>query len=218
MVLLGVFSVASNTFYVVDFARVHGGYSFLWFCIMYVVAAYIRLYVPTRVKHQKWMFPIACVCTLFICGEKFLAYIITPRIFGSVMMEDLFYSYNSIFAVPCALTLFQGFRGLNINSGKFKKLIGVLAPLTFAAYLIHGHLSFRDILMKAVDVHRYAHSVAIFPYLIVCTLGIVLASCVIEWVRRWIFRIGGIDRLVARICDHIERKVTVWLAAVDQKS
>lgn len=211
MVLLGVFSILPNCVYIVDFTGVNGGYSFLWFCVMYIVAAYIRLYWPVRIKYQKWMFPIAILCALIMCGEKFLAHLITPHIFGTVVLDSFFYSYNSIVAVPCAVALFQGFRGMELRPQWCKKVIGFFAPLTFAVYLIHSHPDFIRVLLNTLDVPAHAHSFMLFPYLVICTWGVVLASCLIEWVRQRLFRVCRIDRLVARSCDRIQGRVQAWL-------
>lgn len=213
MVLLGVFSLMSNLLYIVDFTGVYGGYSFLWFCVMYMVAAYIRLYVPVRVKHQKWMLPISALCSLIICGEKYIAYLVTPHIFGSVMLEGFFYSYNSIIAVPCALTLFQGFRGMQIESLICNKLIRFFAPLTFTAYLIHGQPNFRGILLDMLDANAYVQSFVVFPYIIICALGVVLFSCAVEWLRRLLFQKCGITGAIDKICDRFQSKVRQWLVS-----
>lgn len=113
--LLGIFSVLHNMMYISDFGGINGGYSFLWFCILYIVAAYFRLYIPRRIKHQKWMLPGYFCSALLICGERFLAYWITPHIFGAVKLTSLFYSYNSIMNVLAALCLFQFFRGVTVE-------------------------------------------------------------------------------------------------------
>lgn len=201
----------ANLVYIVDFSGVNGGYSFLWFCIMYMVAAYIRLYVPIRVKYQKWMFPISVLCALIMCGEKYLVYIIIPHIFGPVMLEGFFYSYNSIIAVPCAITLFQGFCGLQIRSTICKKVIGFFAPLTFAAYLIHSQLDFINHLLDFLNANAYNQSFIVFPYIAVCTIGVVVACCLVEWVRQLIFRVCGINKLIERVSDTIQNRVTRWL-------
>lgn len=211
IVLLGVFSVMSNLMYIVDFTSVYGGYSFLWFCIMYIVAAYIRLYVPVRIKHQRWMFPISALCSLMICGEKYIAYLVTPHLFGSVVLDGFFYSYNSILAVPCALALFQGFRGIQIKSPVCNKIIGFFAPLTFAAYLIHGHPNFRSILLDTLNANAYVSSLAVFPYIIICALGVVIASSAIEWLRQLLFRKCGITGVINKVCDRIQSKTILWL-------
>jgi hypothetical protein len=213
VVLLVIFSFLSNLVYIQDFSGVDGGYSFLWFCVLYIIAAYMRLHVPTRVKYQKWMFPASIACSLLICSEKFLAHIITPPIFGTVMMDSVFYSYNSVFAVPCAIALFQGFRGLDIRSRLCEKIIGFVAPLTFSVYLIHAHLHFGQVLLDVVDIPARAHGFIQIPYVAACTVGIVLVCFLIEWLRQWLFRLCKIDQLTGKLCDKIQGYVKKWLNA-----
>lgn len=211
--LVGIFSFLSNIIYIHDFSGVNGGYSFLWFVVLYIAAAYIRRYVPSRVKYQRWMLPCAALCALMICAEKFLAYILTPYIFGSVAMDSLFYSYNSILAVPCALCLFQGFRGLEIRSKTAVTVIRFFAPLSFATYLIHAHMKFIGILLDYLNVTKYSDSFAVFPYMIICAIGVALVSCLIEWLRQRLFRLCKIDQVTGKLCDKIQGHVEKWLNA-----
>lgn len=213
VVLLLVFSFMANLVYIQDFSGVDGGYSFVWFCVLYIIAAYIRLYVPAKVKYQKWMFPASIACSLLICAEKFLAHIITPHIFGTVMMDSVFYSYNSIIAVPCALALFQGFRGVEIRSLLCQKIIGFFAPLTFAVYLIHGHLHFNQVVLDVVDIPNRSQGVFQLLYVAVCTIGIVLVCCLIEWLRQRLFRCCKVDQMTGILCDKIQERVEKWLNA-----
>ncbi len=211
LVLLGIFSVISNLLYSFDFTSINGGYSFVWFCILYIIAAYIRMYVPLRVKYQKWMLPLSALFCLGICGEKFLAHMITPQIFGSVTLDGLFYAYNSILSVPCALCLFQGYRGLTLRSPLCNRMIHFFAPLTFSAYLIHGHTTFNQILLRALDIKAYSESWVLFPYLIFCTLCIFIVACGIEKLRQWVFSVSGISKGIDYVCDSVQRKMVALL-------
>ena len=211
--LLLLFSVLPNIVYVVDFSGINGGYSLTWFCVLYLIAAYFRLYVPKRIKHQKWMFPVYVVLALTICAERFVAYYVTPFIFGKVALTSLFYSYNSIVAVPCALALFQAFRGLDIKSEKTSACIRFFAPLTFAVYLIHEQGNFRPILWQWLNPGAFAQSPWMIPYCLLCVVGIFTVCCLIEWIRQTLFRVCRIDHLIARSCDKIQGRVLDWLNA-----
>ena len=212
-VLLLIFSVVPNIMYVIDFSGTNNGYSLTWFCILYLIAAYFRLYVPKRIKHQKWMFSAYVVLALTICAERFVAYYVTPFIFGRVALTSLFYSYNSIVAVPCALALFQTFRGLEMKSGKSAACIRLIAPLTFAVYLIHEQDHFRPILWQWLNPAAFAQSPWMVPYCLLCVAGIFAVCCLIEWVRQQLFRVCGIDKLVGQVCDRVQNRVQTWLSA-----
>ena len=211
--LLLVFSVVPNIVYVVDYSGINGGYSLTWFCILYLIAAYFRLYVPKRIKHQKWMFPAYVVLALTICAERFVAHYVTPFIFGRVTLTSLFYSYNSIVSVPCALALFQAFRGLEMKSEKSAACIYLIAPLTFSVYLIHEQDNFRPLLWQWLNPAAFAESPWMIPYCLLCVVGIFTVCCLIEWVRQKLFRVCGINKMVERVCDRVQNRVQVWLSA-----
>ena len=206
-VLFVIFSLIPNIVYISDFSGINGGYSYTWFCVLYLFASYIRLYVPERVKHQKWMFPCYASLAFVICGERFLAYYITPYIFGGVRLTSLFYSYNSIVSVFCALALFQAFRGINIKSKVVNKAIGFIAPLTFAVYLIHEHPLLRPIIWEILDPGKTAEKPYMVLYVIACVIIVFTACCLIEWLRQMLFKITKINKLVKVICDRTQNMI-----------
>ncbi|MGM9594490.1 MAG: acyltransferase [Candidatus Onthomonas sp.] len=206
--LLGIFSVLHNIVYISDFGHINGGYSFLWFCILYVIAAYFRFYIPTRIKHQNLLLPAYFVCALCICAERFLAYWITPHIFGTVKLTSLFYSYNSIMNVLAAFCLFQFFRGITIQGTITRKLISFFAPLTFSVYLISDHQTFRPVLWSWLHPSTYFDSPWMIPYVLVCVLFIFIVCCAIEWCRKYLCAKIGLMSGITYLCDSIQNKIT----------
>ena len=210
-VLLSLFSIIPNIVYVVDFSGINGGYSLTWFCVLYMIAAYFRLYIPKQGKWKKWMFPAYVVLSLTICAERFTAYYVTPLFFGRVVLTSLFYSYNSIVAVPCALALFQTFRGLEIRHSAASSVINLIAPLTFAIYLIHEQDHLRPILWGWLEPAELAQSLWMVPYCLLCVMGIFVIGCVIEWIRQQLFRLCGVNRVIDQCCEWIQSRVETWL-------
>lgn len=204
IVLLGICSVAENIIFANDFSNIKGGYSFGWFCIIYMTAAYFRLYVPEKVKHQAWMLPMYFIFSLGICTEKFLAYWITPNIFGDVVLETLFYGYNSILCVAASFCLFQFFRGVKVKNKFVNKTILFVSPLTFAVYLISDHTALRSILWNYFKLYRYVNSFYLLFYVLACAILIFAVCCAIEWIRKFLFDKLKINFAVERLCDKIQ--------------
>lgn len=202
-VLLGIFSVAHNLAYIYDFGNIAGGYTFLWFCILYIVAAYIRLYVPVEPKHRKWGLLVYGVCALGVGAARFVAHYATTAILGHPMLTSFFYSYNSILVVPASIGLFMAMRTVKVD-GTTGKLIGFFAPLAFGVYLIHDHPAVRPALWSILKPYAFAGSVWMVPYGIVCAVGIFLVCCGVEWVRQKLFALLGIQKWLDRICDRIQ--------------
>ena len=210
-VLLGLFSLLHNMVYTSDFGNILGGSSFLWFCVLYTVAAYIRLHVPVDVRHRRIFFPGYFLCAGLIALERFLAYWITPMIFGRVVMDSLFFSYNSILTAAAAIFLFLGMRTVDIKGSFINRAIETLASLTFGVYLIHDHPAIRPLLWQLLNPAATAQSPWMVPYALVCVCGVFLCCCGAEWLRQQVFRLLGIDALVNRCCDRIQNIGIRWL-------
>ena len=209
--LLGIFSVLHNIIYISDFGGVNGGYSFLWFCVLYIVAAYVRLYI--KKDSFGWKKPLFCylICIAVVAGERIAAYYITPYIFGRVALTSLFYSNNSIPLVLASFSLFQFFRAVDIQNKVFSKLIGVLSPLAFGVYLIHDNRFVRPLLWGFIEPTRFADSPLLIPVVIAGTIAIFTVCCAVEWLRQLLFRKCGITGVINKVCDRIQSKTILWL-------
>lgn len=213
VVLMGIFSVLHNLVYISDFGNVLGGSSFLWFCVMYMVAAYIRLYVPVQEKHRSGGFAVYAICAVLIAAERFAAYYITPQIWGQVMMESLFYSNNSILNTAAAIALFMAMRTVVVKGRIVNSLIAFLAPLAFGVYLIHDHPALRPLLWQRLNPAALAESPWMIPYALLCVVGIFTICCFLEWLRQQVFRIIGIDKFVNGVSKKIQNRAQLWLDA-----
>ena len=202
-VLLGIFCVAHNLAYIYDFGDVDGGYTFLWFCILYIVAAYIRLYVPVETKHRSRGLLVYGCCALGVGIARFVAHYVTTALFGTPMLTSFFYSYNSILVVPASIGLFMAMRTVKVGV-KAAKAVSFFAPLAFGVYLIHDHPAVRPALWSILKPYAFAESVWMVPYALLCTIVIFLVCCLVEWVRQWVFRTFRITPLLDRISDRLQ--------------
>ena len=204
-VSLFVFCVLHNIVYTSDFGGINGGSSFLWFCILYVLAAYIRLYVPKKVRRQTLTLPIYFCACFVVASERFLAYVITPMVFGKVTMASLFFSYNSIFCVLGTICIFQYFRGIEIKTYWMQKVINIVAPLTFAVYLIHDQSDIRQILWNYLGLYNYAQSSYLLLKIITISIGIFVICCFFDKIRKIIVEKSNINKHILLSCNNIEK-------------
>lgn len=207
MVLIGIFSVAHNIVYINDFGGVRGGSSFLWFCIIYMIAAYFRLYRPQGKRSAKGLFFAYLLCALVTAAERVAAQYITPMIFGRVVLNSLFFSYNSIFTLAASCFLFLCFRELSISNQRVCRIISAVAPLAFGVYLIHDNRFVRPILWESLNPAAYAESPWLFLYMALCVIGIFAICCVIEKLRQIIFTQCRINALVKNWSDKVQSAV-----------
>ncbi len=103
------------------------GYSFIHFITLYLIAAYMRLYVDHY--PAKWL----CICGYLV---SFAIVLLTK-----VMNWGYEWAYNYPFVITEALFLFMYFLQVSLNSG----LINRLASCAFGVYLIHTNSYFSSI-------------------------------------------------------------------------
>lgn len=211
VILLGIFSVAHNLIYISDFGNVLGGSSFLWFCILYIVAAYIRLYVPVVCQHKgKWLAAYG-ICALMIAVERFVAYAVTPLLFGRVFLESFFYANNSIMNTVAAISLFMAFRSMEIKNDWLQRIIRFAAPLSFGVYLIHDHPAVRELLWRYLNTTAFADSPWMLPYALLCVLVIFLTCILVERLRKWLFQVMRIDMVIKCLAGNVQNRAEAWL-------
>lgn len=216
-VLMGIFSVLHNLVYISDFGHIVGGYSFLWFCVLYVTAAYLRLHVPVVSARRKYVLAYF-VFVAAIAVEHIAACYITPLIFGKVMFERLFSSYNSIMTTAASISLLLAMRTVRIKSGRLTGVISFFAPLAFGVYLIHDHPAVRPLLWHWLAPNSTSGSVCMLPYMLICVLSIFVVCCLIEWIRQLSFRVCRINGKVDQLCDRVQAKISDWLAVEKRNS
>lgn len=212
-VLILIFTVMHNVVFFSDFSGVNNGYSFLWMCVVYILAAYMRLYVPVRVKHQKWMLPAFFGLIILTAASCFVA---DGLLSGS--LRSLFYSRNSILLLPASLCLFQYFRGVTVTGKKTVAIVKAVLPMVFGVYLIHDHATLRPLLWEYLGIKQYYDSPLMLPVVLLCVLGIFLLCIVLDWIRQKAFKWIHLDRFIDNTGDHIQQKGKMLLEWMDNES
>jgi len=163
------------------------GYGLMWFLTLFVVASYIRRFVPVKKKHRIFYLGIYLLSSILTLASFFvinMIYQATGRfeVFIKVLLE-----YNSPTIVVASICLFLFFRTIRIPDGFLSKAILFVSPLTFGIYLIHEHYLLRDLWITFWKVEDFVKK----PYFILHYIGVVLAVFIIcgliEWIRNTLF-------------------------------
>ena len=104
-VLWGLFIVGRNFFYWVDFANLHGGYTYTFFIVLYVTAAYLRKYPPKKRRWLAWYFFFSAITAASRIGMTILYY----RFGFSSVYVKMFTQYNSFPVAAASVCLFLFF-------------------------------------------------------------------------------------------------------------
>ncbi|MBR6093673.1 MAG: acyltransferase [Lachnospiraceae bacterium] len=163
------------------------GMGIIWMITVFVLAAYIRRFVPIKAK-RRFLYLAAGVLSLLAtaAGSFLVAFLYqkTGKLDGYI---DFLFAYNSPTVVVGSTFLFLFFRTVRIPDGFVSKTITAVSPLTFGVYLLHDHFLLRDLWVKIWKVDRIFET----PYFVLHFIAVVLTVFIIcalaEWIRNLVF-------------------------------
>lgn len=158
-----LYSCLTNLIYFKDFSGVNGGHSSIWFCVLYLIAAYIRKYnTPGRTQKRKAL-PLYFLCCLFAALSQLFLRWLTLRLLGKAYFTSIFAFYSAVPVAIGSICLFLFFLNIDIDRAGLIRLISFFSPLTFGVYLIHDHTQIRQWLwLSVIKPYTYADSSWLF--------------------------------------------------------
>lgn len=168
-----------------------GGYNAVWLLVMYLAGAYIKLH-PIVIK-SRYLISLYVVSSL-IGGILFSADSYMRHTYSiSLPLPGL--DYTSPFTVCASLACLLLCLRVKITSPWLRKVLVLIAPLTFAVYLIHTHpFLFGYFGLFARWVGGYSHYV--WWHIPVVALLIFVFCLAVEYLRTRLFM--GISSLIVR--------------------
>lgn len=106
-----------------------------WFCVLYFIPSYIRLYADEMFGNVKW-WRYALLCILISSISIVLILCINVRIGKHISPYCLVSDCNAIMAVITAVCSFMFFKNLRIPHNRFINIVGAS---TFGVLLIHAN-------------------------------------------------------------------------------
>jgi len=163
------------------------GYGILWFVVLFMIAAYIRLYVQIK---GKWVKPLLIYVISSVC--LFLSLLVIGTITQSIGKMEQFYAvlyeYNAPFTIIGAVALFIAFLNMNIKSDKLGKVINIFASATFGVYLLHEHVLLRDWWTGVWKVQEYYPTSKYILHFIVVVACVYLGGTIVDLLRGLLFK------------------------------
>ena len=162
-----------------------------WFCVLYFIASYIRLYLTDVLSNVKWG-GYAGLCILFSSISIVLALWINARTGKHVSQYRLVAESNALMAVATAITSFMFFKDLKIPYNKFINKVGAS---TFGVLLIHANSDTmrRWLWRDMVDcmghfTDKWYWLYSIIAVLLIFTICIAIDYIRINTVEKWTFK------------------------------
>lgn len=207
LVLIGFFIVWNNVIAPIAPITDLDGFSLSLFLILYCVAGYIRKYYTPNGKWYRYLLGYLVLTVVSIV----LHYILLP--FGELYSETFLLGYKSVFCFAASICFFLIFLNLNIKNNVIRKIILLVAPLTFAVYLIHESLGFKVYLWEIINPNTIIVTGPLFAVVaILIILAIFIVCALIEYLRQLVFRVLRVDYFVKFVSDKVEiiiRKIVI---------
>lgn len=191
--------VAEKTVVPLPFATDHYGYDFGWFIILFLVAAYIRLYGISFLekKRNAWIIHIAC-CLLIWAGSLICVQLTKWTGLPTFVdyYTDILFTHNHIVCFLGSLSLFYICKNGSFGRADslFAKMIYAMAPASLGVYLLHEHPLVRYRWPVWLGVSSERSAIGIILHMCMCVVILYVCGMLTEIVRKWVFRLAGKGR------------------------
>ena len=130
-------------------------------------------------------------------------HIFIPLFYGT-NMTPFGFSYNG-FVFFFSLYVFLWVRGLTIKENGLTRCLVKIAPYTLAVYLISDNAMVRKILWQKMFVWQGMLDDSLFMFKMLTSCLIIFTICIgIDWCRKQIFELVGINHIVRLTSEKIE--------------
>lgn len=189
---------------------INGGYSLIWFIVLYIVAAYVRKYVDVgKIKLPGVGYIGICILmtlfwmVLFAASEKI-------AMLKEYKLSEFLYRYNSTPCFIASLALFIAFLKIRITGGAIQRVIRHIAPLTLGVYLIHDNPNMRSIIWGSLFKTSLIQNDLLLPFKAIIIVLSVFAGCLlIEHIRQMLFHLFDRSKWFNRLMQKSD--ALVWV-------
>lgn len=177
--LLGLLLSVYSLLYFTPYIKVSYNYV-TWFCILYVIGSYLRLYPAKNLEQKFWLKWLVATILLSMLSVVFMAWLNTRGLHYGIyyFVSDS----NAPLAVLVSICAFMYFKNLEIKQSKFINIVG---GGTFGVLLIHANSdTMRQWLWKDVcdNAGQYVSS-NIYLHAILVPIAVFVVCSVIEYFR-----------------------------------
>jgi len=176
-----------------------GGYDFGWFILLFLLAAYIRIYGFKNLeghKFRSWcVFIISSILTWVIGIGSCCMYSVSKKETFTHYFE-ITKDYNFVLVLTAAIGLFYAFKNANFKEDtKLAEFARRIGSMTLGVYLLHEHPLLRYRWQEWLNVGKDMRFFMIILNWLICVAVIYLAGLLVEWIRGLL--LGGVTTFLA---------------------
>ena len=177
-----------------------GGWGLAWFVVLYITAAWFRLYYTPNWKPARWLLGYAAIPLLIATLQM------AAREWGIGIVQKIlsnWFRYDSAPVYLMTLSLFVGFLNIQIRGAGLSRLICAVAPLTLGVYLIHAHANVSPWSWAVLDLPGKMESALFLPIQLGAVFLIFALCAGLDFLRsRTVGKLEN-SRPVHTLCDRL---------------
>ena len=189
IMLLLIFECAFKTLLPVRLTEDEMGYDLIWFLVMFLIAAYIRLYGIKFLEKPLKAYVIHLICVVMMFLWQFVIVTVNARTgrLGDLIGVSL--EHNHIFLLLSSVSLFMAIINAPRIEGVCAKIICFFAPFSFGVYLFHEHGFIRYEWPHWIGLERLSGApwYLFVPVVLGVSVLIYLLGSLVDYVRSLIF-------------------------------
>ncbi len=184
-----------------QWTKINYGYHFVWFVVLFFVAAYIRR-ADLFNKKPKVYIGYYLVLTLVLLTVKILVSLVSKKVeqFKVIDVQN----YNFIITFLSSLMFFVAFKNIKISNTKIGGFATFMSSLVLGVYLFHENEVIRYSLwynvIQPLNVFGKPYFVL---HMIACVFAVFFICAFLEYFRQLLFKLFNIPSL----CDKLGAKV-----------
>ena len=166
------------------------GQSVVWFMVLYLIAAYLRLY------SNNGFFSLRRVkCAFFISiafiNLSWIVLTLLGKAFGLSLGDSIteyYFHYNSFPVLVASVSFFVWFREVRVERSFMRSMIRFAGPLCFGVYLIHDNPNIREFVwggLRLIPGETWSLPLLAMGY----ALMVFLACLLIDYLRSLLFKV-----------------------------
>lgn len=175
----------------ISMERDEKGYSAIWFMIVFLIAAYIRMYGIKILTKPLVSLALYFVSVVAIFVENYYLQYRYSLAESFSLIQGISYHYNHILVILAAIGLFTFFLYSKEISGVLAKVICFISPMSFGVYLAHEQIKIRKLWPEWLGIKDAVNSgwSTLLLRMIVAVLVVYIIGTVIDFIRIQIFRV-----------------------------
>lgn len=193
------------------------GYCLTWFVVLYVIAAYLRRYVPRqKLRSGKLLALYAVMCLCVFALNTLMALLSGPLPFLATYEMDSFFSrYNCLLIVVASVSFFGAFLAMDLPE---RRSIAAASRLTLGVYLLHGGpYTSTAIWAQVFALFGIGGDLLYVPVVILASAALFLVCLGLEWLRSCCFRLWEGSAWYARTMQRLDSAVERWGERICEK-